>query len=112
MMLRSRLTGRVVTACLLALAAAPPADGQTWTGATGNLWNVAPNWSSNPVLPASGIDTQLTFGTTANAVPQNNIPGAFRLNRMTFDALGPIYTFSGNALDFRANGLAVAPQLV
>ena len=99
---------RALAAAVLLLALAPPAAAQTWTGNSNNLWNLASNWSA---LPASSIDTQLIFGATANASPQNNFAGTFLLNRMTFNAGAPVYSFTGNPLEFRTNGLGTGPQI-
>src|SRR5262245_40990161 len=110
-MLRTHLSGRVVTVVLLALASASPAAGQTWTGNASNAWSDAASWSPNTV-PVSGIDTQLTFGAAGNTSPQNNLAGNFQLNRLTFSAGAPAYTLTGNPLDFQPSSLGVAPQIV
>ncbi|HEY1378663.1 MAG TPA: autotransporter-associated beta strand repeat-containing protein [Gemmataceae bacterium] len=111
-MLRTRPTGRAAAVFLLALVSTSPAAGQTWTGAASNLWNVAANWTSNPVLPPSNPNTRLTFAETPTINMVNNIPGTFQLNRMTFGILAPNYSVGGNALDFRRDGSGVFPQIV
>jgi hypothetical protein len=110
-MMLSRLTGRVVAACLFALASAPTAAAQTWTGATNYQWNVPSNWSSNPSLPSSGFNTNLLFGTAPSTTLLNNIPGTFGLNRMMFNSGVPAYIIFGNALEFANNSSSAAPTI-
>jgi autotransporter-associated beta strand protein len=97
-------------AAALALALAPPAAAQTWTGSVGGSWATAVNWSPNGV-PASGIDTALTFGPATTAAMTDDIAGPFLLNQMTFAAGGPAYTLAGNALDFRNSSASASPQI-
>jgi autotransporter-associated beta strand protein len=102
----------------LALAAALAAAGfpggtaraQTWTGAVSGSWNISGNWSPAGV-PASGINTSLTFGSATTAAMTNDVAGTFLLNQMTFAAGGPTYTLTGNALGFSNSGLGASPQV-
>src|SRR5262245_56124563 len=93
-------SARVAAACLLAFLSASPAAAQTWFGGTNNQWNTGSNWSSTPLVPVSGVNTQLIFGAAPIGSLQNNIPGTFMLNRITFDTAAPAYVISGNALNF------------
>jgi T5SS/PEP-CTERM-associated repeat protein len=94
------------------LAATPSsATGPTWTGTLSNSWNNPGNWAPTGV-PASSNNTQLTFGTTPNAAMAQDIPATEIVNRLTFFTPGPVFTLSGNGLDFRTSAGAVAPQIV
>jgi autotransporter-associated beta strand protein/T5SS/PEP-CTERM-associated repeat protein len=94
------------------LAATPTsATGPTWTGTLSNSWNNPGNWAPTGV-PASSSNTQLTFGTTPNAAMAQDIPATEIVNRLTFFTPGPVFTLTGNGLDFRTNASAVAPQIV
>jgi hypothetical protein len=62
------MTRTIRCALALLIAAAPstaPAPAQTWTGTANGSWMNGSNWSPTGV-PASGQNTQLTFGATAN----------------------------------------------
>jgi autotransporter-associated beta strand protein len=86
------------------------AASSTWTGATSNLWNTAGNW--NPAaVPTSGTDTNLVFGSTPNAAMSNDIPGTFGLHSMTFLAGSPVYSLSGNGLNFQTSSGGVLPAI-
>src|SRR5947209_11584152 len=105
-------TPKTLLAAGFALVAASSAVGQsTWTGAVSGSWNTAGNWQGGTV-PASGTDTQLTFGATTHASMNNDLAGpSFLLNKMTFNAGDPTYSLTGTALDFRTNGSSVAPSI-
>src|SRR6267142_2576262 len=100
---------------IFSLCWTPPAQAQTWTGNTSGSWNVASNWSSNPVLPVSGIDTALTFnaaGLGGTTLTQNLAPNPFVLNSLSFSASASSYVIGGNAFDFRLNtGGTLAPHI-
>ncbi len=102
------------------LAAVSSASAQTYTApaASGTqTWSSGTNWSATP---SSSLDTELTFsGTldpTAAIVSNNDIVGAFQLNKLTFNASGTTtagtYTIQGSQLNFRNNTSATAPTMV
>jgi autotransporter-associated beta strand protein len=82
----------------------------TWTGTTNSSWNNPTNWY--PALPIGNVNTRLTFGATASASMINDIPGTLILNQLAFTATAPIYTLTGNGLDFRTSDAGLAPQIV
>ena len=98
---------RALAAAVLLLALASPAAAQTWTGASSNVWNVASNWSS-PAGQRSRHPARLRGDAQPRSV--NSIPGTFVLNRMTFNAGSPAYSFTGNPLDFRFSSVGTAPD--
>ncbi len=101
-------------AALLTLCCALPASAQTWIGNTSGSWNVASNWSSNPNLPVSSIDTALIFnaaGPGGVLLTQNLAPNPFLLNSLSFNAASSGYTIGGNGIDFRFSTLVVAPHI-
>jgi fibronectin-binding autotransporter adhesin len=112
-MVPSIFTLRRAAISLAILVFTQGAAAQTWTGVVSGNWGVANNWSPAGV-PASNINTQLTFGATANASMLNLItdPNPFILNRLTFNAGSPTYSLSSDPLDFRTNGSAVAPSIM
>lgn len=94
----------------------------TSTSTTGtNTWSSGTGWSS---IPASGIDTILTFGNgtslaaSAAVVSNNDIAGVFKLNALNMTYAGPTsgtaptVTISGNQLEFINGTGAVAPTMV
>jgi fibronectin-binding autotransporter adhesin len=83
----------------------------TWTGNASGSWNNSANWSPTAV-PASGPNTQLVFGPSANSAMTNDIPGTFTVNSLTFNAGSPVYGLSGNGLNFVTNGAGGGPQIV
>src|SRR6266566_671100 len=105
---------RAILAAVPFFCGALPAAAQTWTGNVSADWNVAPNWSSNPSLPISGINTALIFGATGagGANLNQNLASPFILNSLTFTALAPAYIFNSNPLDFRTSSSALPPQIV
>src|SRR5262245_40864604 len=103
----------ILFAAVTALAVAPPAGAQTWTGVGTANWNNSINW--NPAgVPASSNGTQLAFGATPNPSMNNDInPGSFfLLNRLTFNSGSPAYFLGGTALDFRTTSGSVLPSIV
>ncbi len=88
-----------------------PASSFTWTGAVSGSWMNASNW--NPAsVPTGSANLQLTFGTTGNAAMTNDIAGTLTLNSMTFNAGAPVYTLSGNGLNFVTNSSDMLPIIV
>jgi autotransporter-associated beta strand protein len=99
-------------ALLTAAFLAPgPATAQSWTGAANGNWSNGANWSPTGV-PASGQNTQLTFGATPNAVMTDDIGGTFILNQMTFNAGDPAYSLTGGALAFQSSTTPTLPTIV
>ncbi|MDB5319303.1 MAG: uncharacterized protein JWN40_934 [Phycisphaerales bacterium] len=110
-----RLAIRVLLAIVLGIGFINSAGAQTWTGNSNGLWNVGSNWTSNPSVPVSGVDTSLNFGAAGaggTSLTQNLLPNPFLLNALIFTKSAPTYTISGNGLDFRTSSVAVAPQIV
>src|SRR5207253_11355319 len=99
-------------AASLSLILCATASAQTWTGAVSGNWNTGANWSSNPNPPSSGNNTQLIFGGTGNAAMTDDIPGTFILNKLTFNSGAPVYTLTGNLLEFRRTTLLIEPSIV
>jgi fibronectin-binding autotransporter adhesin len=81
-----------------------------WTGGGGGNWNSPNNWAPASV-PAGNMDTQLTFGPNPNPAMTNDVPGTFTLNALTFTSGSPVYTLSGNGLDFVTNSLGAPPRI-
>jgi autotransporter-associated beta strand protein len=82
----------------------------TWTGNTSGSWNNTGNWST-ATIPSSNSNNQLTFGTTPNPTMTNDIAGTLILNSMTFNSGSPVYSLSGNGLNFQTNSSNVLPQI-
>jgi autotransporter-associated beta strand protein/T5SS/PEP-CTERM-associated repeat protein len=104
-------TGLPVAIAVLALAQ-PAAAQYTWTGlsspANGN-WSDNTNWSSPPV---SGIDTTITLAASPVTNLNNDIPGALTLNKLTFDSAAPVYSLSGNTLNFADSSSSTFPRIM
>jgi autotransporter-associated beta strand protein/T5SS/PEP-CTERM-associated repeat protein len=113
MLLRFRaLVTTFVLVAIAVLAFAQPAVAQyTWTGlsspANGN-WSDSTNWSAPP---AGGIDTTLTFGAGPVTSLSNDIPGTFTLNQITFGSGAPLYSISGNTLNFSDSSSSAFPRI-
>jgi autotransporter-associated beta strand protein len=96
-----------VLACTVALLFPLSASADTidyWTGNTNGNWNVATNWSTTPLLPASDASTNLSFGAAGpgNAVfLSQNLANPFIVNQIDFTAASAAYTISGNPIDLR-----------
>jgi autotransporter-associated beta strand protein len=82
----------------------------SWSGNVSGSWNNAANWSAG--VPVSDVNTQLSFGVTPNATMTNDVPGTLILNRLTFNSGSPVYTLSGNGLDFRATDAGSLPKIL
>ena len=70
------------------------------------------HWVELVVQPVGAVqrgEHALIFGPAPIGSLQNNIPGTFSLNRMTFDTAAPPYTISGNALNFVTSTSSVSP---
>jgi autotransporter-associated beta strand protein len=94
--MRRRPLGFAVAA--LVLAAALPAQAQTWSGAGVNSnWTTAANWVGG-VAPASSATTAVTFpgGLVFSLTPILNVGQTVNSVNIT----GPGYSFSGSALSF------------
>jgi autotransporter-associated beta strand protein len=92
-------------------APAPVALVFTWTGTVSGSWNNASNWSPAGV-PVSSAENQFVFGSTSNAAMTNDIPGTMVLNSMTFNAGSPVYSLTGNGLNFQTSSNGTQPQIV
>jgi autotransporter-associated beta strand protein len=117
--LRNRVRGHrvcsavAVLATVLALSHVPPAAAQyTWTGVVNGQWGNSGNWSPAGI-PPSGPDQALTFGAAANTTMMaGNNGSAYQLNKMIFSAGGPVYSLSGNPLNFTNSSSSVSPSIV
>jgi autotransporter-associated beta strand protein len=101
---------RVLVGVAVLFVAVRPAVAQTWTGAANGSWSNSLNWSP-AVVPTSGLNTALTFGSATTDAMTEDITGTFLLNQMTFTAGGPAYTLTGNTLGFSNSGLGGSPQI-
>jgi autotransporter-associated beta strand protein len=88
-----------------------PTTAWTWTGSTNGGWNTVGNWSPSGV-PASNVDNKLTFAATPNAAMTNNIAGVLTINSLNFLSGSPLYSLTGNGLNFQTNGSGALPQIV
>ena len=87
-----------------ALAAAVPAQAQTWNGAGANdNWSTGANWSGG-VAPASSAATHLTFGASPRPTPVVDAP--WTVNRMDFAS--ELNSLSGQAITFDGAGALIS----
>ncbi len=95
--------------CLLITLASTPtafAATETWTTGIGTAdWSTAANWTGTNLPPISG--DSLIFGATTGVTTLNNDLTLTSLNTITFSALAPAYTISGNALTGQISSVVV-----
>jgi autotransporter-associated beta strand protein len=95
---------------LLTFPPVVPATTPIWSGSANGSWSNPSNWSV--AVTANNTDLQLAFGTTPNPVMTNDLTGTLVLNQLGFYAGSPIYTLTGNGLDFRTNRAGGLPSIV
>jgi autotransporter-associated beta strand protein len=112
----SPLWVRVALAVAVSFLAGRPAAAQsyTWLGGVNGNWSTAGNWSPAGPPVATGTDTGLIFGATANPNMTDDLitpGGIFKLNYMTFTSAAPAYTLGGGFLSFQVNSGNIFPGI-
>jgi hypothetical protein len=105
----TRPSAQTGTLLLLALlAASHPANAQTnesWTGASGGLWNVAGNWSGD-VVPDNGVPSGSTYNVTINNGSLVNLNTPVTISNLTVASSNTLDIENGEALTIAGTSLS------
>src|SRR5579884_3671686 len=92
----------------LSLAAHLSAATRTWTGAAGNNWTVASNWSGGSA-PVAGDDLVFPASGANQNTTTNDFPSGTLFHSIVFSGGG--YSLNGNGFTIGAGGISVTDGL-